>query len=136
MSDTNGAKDAVKADEVVEAAREQAEKARAELQDFSREIRQRANDARKEVVKQLHTAAETIRKEARENKGNDEMKNAADNLANGLERAANYLNSRNVEDMGDEVVKVVRRNPTRVMMILFVVGVIVGVFLRRDSHQS
>ncbi len=132
MSDTNGAKDAVQADEVVEAAREQAEKARAELQDFSREIRQRANDARKEVVKQLHTAAETIRKEARDNKGNDDMKNAADNLANGLEKAANYLNSRNVEDMGEEVVKVVRRNPTRVMMILFIVGVIVGVFLRRD----
>jgi ElaB/YqjD/DUF883 family membrane-anchored ribosome-binding protein len=56
----------------------------------------------------------------------------ADTLAMGLEKAANYLNSRDLDQMGEEAARTVRANPLRSVGIVFVVGVLVGLFLRRE----
>jgi ElaB/YqjD/DUF883 family membrane-anchored ribosome-binding protein len=104
-----------------------------ELREVQRQLRGQANDVRKEVVKQLYTGAETIRKEARQSNVSNEAKHSADEIARGLEKAASYLNSRSVEDMGEEAVRVVRANPIRAVIIAFVVGLLMGLMMRGDN---
>jgi hypothetical protein len=104
-----------------------------ELRELQRTLRHRANDVRKEVVKQLNTGAQTIRREARDSNVGDEAKRNADEIARGLERAANYLNSRSVENMGEEAVRVVRKNPIRTVVIAFAVGALMGIMMRGDK---
>lgn len=113
---------------------EVAEDIQRELRELQRQLRGRANDVRKEVVKQLYTGAETIRKEARQSSAADEAKSSADEIARGLEKAASYLNSRSVEDMGEEAVRVVRRNPMRAVIIAFVVGLLMGIMMKGDNR--
>lgn len=103
-----------------------------ELRELQRQLRGRANEVRKEVVKQLYTGAETVRREARQSSASDEAKSSADEIARGLEKAASYLNSRSVEDMGDEAVRVVRANPVRAVIGAFVVGLLMGLMMRGD----
>jgi ElaB/YqjD/DUF883 family membrane-anchored ribosome-binding protein len=106
-----------------------------ELRELGRELRHRANDARKEVVKQLHTSADTIRREARQATDDAEAQKRADELAKGLEKAANYLNSRSVEDMGAEATRVVQRYPLRAVIITFVVGALLGMILSGGNKK-
>ncbi len=108
------------------------QEAREALEQLGREFRERADGLRQEVVKQLLNAADTIRKQVRENKVEGDAREQADRLAKGLDKAAKYLNSRSVDQWGDEAVRVVRKNPWRALAVVFVVGLIVGIFLRRD----
>jgi ElaB/YqjD/DUF883 family membrane-anchored ribosome-binding protein len=86
-------------------------------------------------VKQLNTAAESIRKEARESTDSADARKAADEVAKGLEKAAHYLNSRTVEQMGEDATRVVQRNPMRVMFIAFVVGWLMGMMMRGGEKR-
>jgi ElaB/YqjD/DUF883 family membrane-anchored ribosome-binding protein len=106
-----------------------------EISELGRELRQKADDIRKETVKQLHSAAESIRKEAREASDSSEAHKAADEIAKGLERAAHFLNNRSVEQMGVEATRVVRRNPMRVMFVTFVVGLMLGMMMRGGDRK-
>ncbi len=110
-----------------------AEDLQRELRELQRQLRGRANDVRKEVVKQLYTGADAIRKEARQSDAGDEAKRSADEIARGLEKAASYLNSRSVENMGEEAVRVVKRNPMRAVIIAFVIGLLMGIMMRGDK---
>jgi ElaB/YqjD/DUF883 family membrane-anchored ribosome-binding protein len=121
MTNTNGA--ATQAEDVQQEVKE-------ELKEVGREVRKRANDVKDEVVKQLFGAAETIRKEAKEAHLEGEGKSAAYDVAKGLEKAANYLNSRSVEKMGDDATRVVRRNPMRAVMVALIVGLLLGIMLK------
>jgi ElaB/YqjD/DUF883 family membrane-anchored ribosome-binding protein len=107
-----------------------------ELRELGRELRHRANDVRKETAKQLHNAATTIRKEAREAGAGAEAVQSADELAKGLEKAAHYLNSKSVEQMGEDTVKVVRRYPLRAVLVTFVVGALIGMWLRGSDYNK
>lgn len=100
-----------------------------ELREIGRELRSRANDVRKEAVKQLNAAAETIRKEARERGADSSTLRGADEVAKGLEKAAQYLNSRSVEQFGSDTARVVRRNPLRALVIAFGVGLLMGILM-------
>jgi ElaB/YqjD/DUF883 family membrane-anchored ribosome-binding protein len=115
--------------------RDAAEDVSKELRELGRELRHRANDARKEVVKQLHTSADAIRREARQATDDAEAQKRADELAKGLEKAANYLNSRSVEDMGVEATRVVQRYPLRAVIITFVVGALLGMILSGGNKK-
>ncbi len=110
-----------------------AEDLQRELRELQRQLRGRANEVRKEVVKQLYTGADAIRKEARQSEAGDEAKRSADEIARGLEKAASYLNSRSVENMGEEAVRVVKRNPMRAVIIAFVIGLLMGIMMRGDK---
>lgn len=105
----------------------------AKSRELGREFRQRANDVRKEAAKQLFAAAETIRKEAHEAGAAGDVKQGADEIAKGLEKAAAFLRDRSVEQMGDEAVRVVRKNPMRAVIVAFIVGLIIGLLLREDK---
>jgi ElaB/YqjD/DUF883 family membrane-anchored ribosome-binding protein len=123
MSPSNGNE---KAEQVVEEIKKEAG-------ELGREIRQRAEDVKKETVKQLHTAAETIRKEVREAKVDKEAVQKADKLAKNLEKTAHYLNTHSVDQMGEQATRVVTKNPMRAVIIALVIGFLLGLMLRGDN---
>jgi len=105
------------------------------LRDLGRNARSSAEDVKKQSVRLLNEAADTIRREARERGASKDVRGSADDVAKGLERAAHYLKRHSYEDMSEDVTKTVQRNPWRIMAILFVVGVIVGLVLRGDNDK-
>jgi len=104
-----------------------------ELRELGRELRGRANDVRKEAAKSLNSVAATIRKEVRDVGAGTEAMQNADELAKGLEKAAAYLNSKSVEDMGGDATRVVQRYPLRAVFITFIVGLLLGMMMRGDN---
>jgi ElaB/YqjD/DUF883 family membrane-anchored ribosome-binding protein len=108
-----------------------AEDAADNLRELVRESRQRADELKKQVVKQLNSAAETMRREAREAGAADDAQTAIDNLAGGMEKAAHYLNKHSYDDMTADASRVVRRNPLRALAVTFVVGLVAGMVLSR-----
>ena len=118
-------------EKVQDAARDVA----AELGELGRELRQRANSVRKEAVKQLNHAAESIRKEAREATDDATARQTADEVAKGLERAAHYLNTNSVEQMGAEATKAVRQNPISALLIALGIGMVIGLLLNSGNKK-
>ena len=106
-----------------------------ELGELGRELRQRANSVRKEAVKQLNHAAESIRKEAREATKDKDAHETADEVAKGLEKAAHYLNNNSVEQMGSEATKVVRQNPIPALLVALGIGMVIGLLLN-SGHKK
>lgn len=106
-----------------------------DLGEAARELRQKANEVRKEVVKQLNNAAETIRREARENTDDATAHKSADDVAKGLEKAAHYLNTNSVEQMEAQATKVVRRNPFRSILIALGIGLVLGLLLNSGNKK-
>ena len=107
-----------------------------ELREFGRQVRGKADDAKKDVVEKLYDVAKTIRHEAREAKPGKEAEQAADNVARGLEKAAHYLKRNSYDDMGDDVERAVKRNPMRSLVIMLVIGVIIGLILRGGGDKT
>lgn len=107
-----------------------------ELGDLGREMRQKANDIRGEVVNQLNTAADSIRSQARESSESQEAHKAADEIAKGLEKAAHYLKDHSVEQMGVQATRVVRQTSARILFIAFVVGLLLGLMMKNGSKRS
>ena len=116
-----------------EKVQEAAQDVSKELRELGRELRGRANDVRKEAAKSLNNVATTIRKEVREAGAGDEAKQSADELAKGLEKAASFLNSKSVEDMGGDATRVVQRYPLRAVFVTFIVGLLIGIVMRGDD---
>ena len=126
MNGQNGA-----GEKVQDAARDVAQ----ELSEFAREFRQRANSVRKEAVKQLNHAAESIRREARDNTDDKKAHETADEVAKGLEKAAHYLNTNSVEQMGNEATKVVRQNPIPALLVALGIGMVIGLILNSGNKK-
>jgi len=124
MAPTNGTEEKVQ---------EAAQDVSKELREMGRELRGRANDVRKEAAKSLNSVAATIRKEVRDVGAGTEAMQNADELAKGLEKAASYLNSKSVEEMGGDATRVVQRYPLRAVFLTFIVGLLIGLMLRGDK---
>jgi ElaB/YqjD/DUF883 family membrane-anchored ribosome-binding protein len=101
-----------------------------DLKEMGREFTSRAEDVRKEAVKLLHSAAEKIREEAHERSIGEDATRAADEVAVGLEKAAHYLNTRSVQEMGQDAKQVVQQYPVRTITIAVVIGILIGLILR------
>lgn len=104
-----------------------------ELKELGRELHKRANSVRVEAAKQLNAAASTIRKEVRDVAPGSDTMQSADELAKGLEKAAAYLNSKSVEQMGGDATRVVQRYPLRAVFVTFIIGLLLGLMLRGDN---
>lgn len=104
-----------------------------EMKDLGRDLRNQADNVRKEAAKQLNTAASTIRKEVRQAGAGAEATQSADELAKNLEKAASYLNSKSVEQMGTDATRVVQRYPLRAVFVTFIVGLLIGLMLKGDK---
>ena len=118
-------------EKVQDAARDVAE----ELGELGRELRQRANSVRKEAVKQLNHAAESIRREAHDATNDSDAHKTADEVAKGLEKAAHYLNTNSVEQMGTEASKVVRQNPISALLVALGIGMVIGLLLNSGNKK-
>ncbi len=140
MSATNNNADnaAKKADEVRQQVEDTVEDVREDVEqrvtELRREAQARAEDVKREAAKQLNTAAETIRREARESgQVDEEALQRIDDIAQRLEKTAGYLSSRSVQDISGDAAKVVVRNPWRAVIVSFVVGFLLGLMLRGDN---
>lgn len=116
---------------------EKTEELKQDLEDLKRRARQQAEDARKEVVKHLNKAAETIRREVREGKAADDADTIAraDSIASNLEKTATYLNTHSVEQMGQEATRVVVKNPWGAVAAALVIGFILGLIMRGGGRD-
>jgi ElaB/YqjD/DUF883 family membrane-anchored ribosome-binding protein len=113
---------------------ELANEAREELRELGREARKKAEEAKQEVVGKLYEAAQNIRKEARENQAGTEGVKAADGIASGLEKTAHFLNRS--DDAADEVKRAVKRNPWQALLLVFAVGLAIGLVLRLANGKK
>jgi ElaB/YqjD/DUF883 family membrane-anchored ribosome-binding protein len=104
-----------------------------DVRELGRQLRQRADEAKKEAVKALHAAADAIRREARDRGLDGEVLKGAHDAAQHLERTATYLKRSSFEDMGEDaaqaVKKTVRRNPLPVLVVVLFVGIVIGLLL-------
>jgi ElaB/YqjD/DUF883 family membrane-anchored ribosome-binding protein len=115
---------------------EAVEEVKAKMADFDvnearREAFALADDVRKEAAKKLNAAAERIRSEVREKEVEKEGVEKADEIAAHLEKTAHYLNDHTVEQMSEDATKVVVENPWRAVLIALVIGIVLGMIVRR-----
>lgn len=106
------------------------------MNELGRSARKRADDAKKEAVKGLNSAAESLRREARELGANPEIRGSVDEVARGLERTATYLRRHSYEQMGQDVSRAVKGTSFRTFLIVFIVGVVVGLLMRGDETEG
>lgn len=115
-----------------------AEDAGRAMREAGRDARKGADDMKKDFVSQLNNAAKNIRKEARERGVEGDAFNHVDNMAKGMEKAAQYLHWNSYEDIGDDIEKkakkVVKNNPTQLMAVVLLVGIVVGLILRGNKR--
>jgi hypothetical protein len=104
--------------------------------ELGRTARKRADDAKKEAVKGLNSAAAAIRREARELGASPDIRDSVDEVARGLEHTAAYLRKRSYEEMGQDVNRVVRGNSFRTFLIIFVAGVVLGLLMRGGGDDA
>lgn len=120
-------------DNLERTASEAAESFQDELNELKREARKRAEDVRKTVAQQLNQAASALRQEVRDSDASSEATQNVDKVAKSLEKAAVYVRRHDLEDMGEDVTRTVKRNPWQTIGIAFVAGLVVGLILRGDG---
>lgn len=123
MTPTNGKE---KSEQIVEELKK-------DVGELRRELHERAEDVKKEAARHLNTAAEGIRREVREAKAEPDAVKKADEMARNLEKAATYLNTHSVDQMGVEATRVVTKNPWRAVFVALVIGFLLGLMLRGDD---
>ncbi len=105
------------------------------LNEFGRQARKRADEAKTEAVKGLNALAETLRREAREAGEDPNVVEKIDEVARGLEKASLYLKTNTYEDMREDVETQVRQNPMTTLGLVFVAGLIFGLILRGGRRR-
>ncbi len=109
-----------------------AEETRAEVEqrmrELGRELKVRATDVKNRAAAEFNLAAERIRAEAHQT-GDQEAIQRANQIATGLERAATYLNSRSLDQIGEDVAHTAQQNIWQSLGIAFVAGLILGLLL-------
>jgi len=84
-----------------------------------------ASIAKEKASDALLNAAQALRAEA-ERTNNEDLIHQAQHLAGGIEKTALYLDSRTLEQMGEDAAEVVRDNPLQTVGIVFFFGLILG----------
>lgn len=102
-----------------------------DVNELRREAFAKADEIRSEAAKKLNVAAEAIRKEVRDKEADAEAVEKADEVATHLEKTATYLDDHTVEEMTDDATTVVVENPWRAVLMALVIGIILGLILRR-----
>ena len=102
------------------------------LQEFGREIYRQADTARRDVVKQLFDAADSIRNRTKGIEG--DARDSADRIARNLEQTANYLNSRAVDQMEDTTA-IMRDHVWETTAVAFLIGLVLGLLIGFGSKD-
>lgn len=115
-----------KNDKPVEQIEKQAKKSAKEARERGAEIE---TGARQEVAASLRRAADFISKESRGRRVSGKARNRMQDLVNGLDDAAIYLEEHSLGDLSEEATEVVRQTPWLSLMVAFVAGIVIGVLL-------
>ncbi len=102
--------------------------------DTRRAMRENAYTAKEKASDSLLTAAETLRREALKG-SSDEMIRQSQQLARGMEKAALYLDSHTLDQMGEDASEVVRENVWQSIGIVFILGLLLGLLLGGSRHD-
>jgi len=108
-----------------EQAREELADVQTQLRELRRDLVNRALTARDRVVEELLAAAQRIRSEGQESEDTETIDKAAE-IAAGLEHTARYLDTRNLEKVGEDINEAVQSNVWPVVLGAFVVGLVIG----------
>lgn len=101
--------------------------ARRSMRDTAYTTKEKASDA-------LLNAAEAMRQEALKG-GSDEMIRQSQQLARGMEKAALYLDSHTLDQMGVDASETVRQNVWQTIGIVFVVGLLLGLLFGGSGRE-
>ncbi len=93
--------------------------------DLRRTLRSNANGAKEKASDSLIHAAEAIRAEAAKS-DNDEVMRQAGSFARSMEKAALYLDSRTLEQLGEDAKEVVRENVWPTLGVAVGIGFLLG----------
>lgn len=107
-----------------------------DLQELARQFRERAEETRKGIIGSLNDASAKLRQEAREAGLPEEAIEGIDGFLNNFERAANYLQNTDAEQVVKDVAEGAKQNIVPISIILFIIGLVIGVILRGDSKSS
>ncbi len=115
-------------EQATEQAREELADVQGQLRGLRRELVNRALTAKDRVVEELMSAAQRIRHEAEESQDAATLDKAAE-LAEDLERTARYLDTKNLEKVGEEINVAVQRSPWQMIGVAFMVGLVIGLLV-------
>jgi hypothetical protein len=118
-----------------EELKEVVEQIAGDASEMARELRQKADDARKVMVKTLNDGALNMREQLHEAGAAEEVVKAVDDIAKGFERAAGYLNNHSVEEIRQDATKTVKENSTVILVIVLIIGVIIGLMMRGSDRD-
>ncbi len=93
-----------------------------------RAMRENADTAKDKASDALLNAADTIRTEALKG-GNDEMIRQAGQLSRGIEKAALYLDSHTLDQIGEEATEMVKQNMWQTLGLAALIGLLLGMIL-------
>jgi len=115
-------------EQATEQAREELADVQGQLRGLRRDLVNRALTVKDRVVEELMSAAQRIRHEAQESQDAATVDKAAE-LAEDLERTARYLDTKNLEKVGEEINVAVKSNPWQVIGLAFGVGLVIGLLI-------
>lgn len=96
--------------------------------DVRRVLRKNAETAKEKASDSLLNSAESIRKEALKS-NNDEIVRQAQSLARSMEKAALYLDSRTLDQLGNDAQTTVKQNVWSTLGIVAAIGFLLGLLL-------
>ncbi|MBK8020559.1 MAG: hypothetical protein IPK19_03785 [Chloroflexi bacterium] len=133
-TDVNELKDELK-QAIDKAAVEAEDVATVVAADVARELRQKADDVRKGMVRTLNDSALKLREQAREDPADVDAQKKADEIAKQIERAASYLSTHSVDDIRKDAEETVKKNSTLILAVVLIVGVIIGLLMRNGDRD-
>ena len=116
---------AMDADSTVQSAHTVAENTLAETR---RAMVENASIAKDKASDALLNAAQVLRDEAMKT-NNEDLVRQAQHLAGGIEKTALYLDSRTLDQMGEDAAAVVRSNPLQAMGVVLIFGLVLGLIV-------
>jgi len=122
MSDQNG----TSTDNKVDSTQETIEK-------LSETFTEQADIARQKIVSTLRDTAERIRTELEQVDELDEQaKMEAGKVVARMNRVGDYLEQHTTEEISQDADEAIRDNAWRALLVVFVIGLIIGLFFKRD----
>jgi ElaB/YqjD/DUF883 family membrane-anchored ribosome-binding protein len=97
-------------------------------------ITSRANQLRTSIVRQLRDAQVRIRQQTSGIELDAEAQTQVEKVLHRLEEMSDYLENHTVEQLEEQAKAAVQQNVWRNLLIAFIVGLVIGIFLtRRDD---
>ena len=115
-------------EQVAEQAREELAEVQARVRELRRELVNRAMAVKDRAAEEMLSAAQRIRREARQT-DDAETVAKAEEIAAGLEWTARYLDRQSIEQVGQEVAAAIQQNVWLALALAFVTGLVMGLLM-------